>query len=114
MDAPEETWKENWAERILVRLQELGFDSVAAFLAGFPSEPYVDVVKRIAPWVVAMQLSRLQMQEAKHEKRLRKAAMDSLARDLNWRLPNGWELANDTESRAAGAFANTIASVVVD
>jgi hypothetical protein len=61
-----------------------------------------------------MQLSRLQMQEAKRDGTLRQAAMDAFARELNWRLPEGWVPDGPAESRAAGAYASTTTLVEID
>jgi hypothetical protein len=91
----------------------LGFANVEDFLKQFPAEPYIDVVRRIAPWVAAMQLSRLQMEEAFSTGLMREAAMDSFARNMN-SLPNGWVFDSETDSRAAGACANTSTAVVID
>jgi hypothetical protein len=114
MTANDSTWDADWQKRIFIHLREKGYETINDFLRHFPAEPYVDVANRIAPWVAAMQLSRLQMQEAKHQGTIRGAAMDSIARNLNWRLPAGWAIDDKSVSEAAGAFANTSTSVVID
>lgn len=114
MEEPEQTWTHDWPDRLYRELETKGFESVTKFLHHHPAEPYVDAAKRIAPWVAGMQVSQLHMQEAASAGLLRAAAMDALARDLNWRLPDGWVPDGPTESRAAGAAANTTTSVVED
>lgn len=113
MQAMNQTWSADWPTRLERLLREQGFESVSGFLERHPAEPYVDVVKRIAPWVAAMQLSRLQMQEAKREGTLREAAMDAFARELNW-LPEGWIPDSASESRAAAAYAHASTLVELD
>lgn len=114
MSASHQTWTTDWPNRLRDELRSKGYESITSFLSQFPAEPYVDVARRIAPWVAGMQVSRLHMQEAKLSGQLRAAAMDALARDLNWRLPDGWVPDSTTESRAAGAAATSTTSVVVD
>jgi len=114
MASKEATWTSDWEGRLRARLADLGYDSICEFLTHTPGEPYTEVVKRIAPWVAVAQLSRLQMQEAKRRGELRAAAMDSLARNLNGYLPDGWVPDSQTESKAAGAAANTSTSLVIE
>jgi hypothetical protein len=109
----EATWTADWPMRVKRRLREQGFETIKDFLKKHPAVPYVDVVNKIASWVAAMQLSRLQMEEAKEQGKLREAAMDSLARNLN-ALPNGWVVDSATESQAARAVARTSALIAVD
>lgn len=114
MSLKSSTWTPDWCQRLQEVLRNKGFETLDEFLKRCRGEPYVSVVKRIAPWVVAMQIVRLQMLEAKQSGALREAAMDSLARELKFRLPHGWADDVASESNAAGAFADTGASIVVD
>jgi hypothetical protein len=105
MVAHDQTWTADWPNRLQGELRKQGFETVNDFLQVHPAEPYIKVVSRIAPWVAAMQLERLQMQESKRQGTVRDAAMDAFVRELNGRLPTGWVPDSATESRAAGAFA---------
>ena len=109
----EATWTADWPKRVLSRLRIQGFETVRDFLKRYPAKPYTHLVKMIAPWVAAMQLTRLQMEEALREGRLRDAAMDSLTRNLN-ELPDGWVPDGETESRAAAAAAHSTTLIVID
>ena len=111
MESEERTWTANWPQRLKAQLRRIGFETVEDFLRRFPGEPSTEVVKRIAPWVAAMQLERLQMQEAKLSGRIREAAIDAFARDLNLRLPGGWSSDDRGLSRAAGAIAHALTLV---
>lgn len=113
MPAEEATWTADWATRLRARVRDHGAETISDFLKMHPAVPYTEVVKRLAPWVAAMQLSRLQMEEARDQGTLREAAMDSLARNLN-ELPEGWVADSVTESRAAGAAAHTTTAVEID
>lgn len=114
MDKPSQTWTGNWSQRIHGALHELGFESATDFLRRFPGESYLTVVDRIAPWVAAMQLINLQMQEARASGTLRDAAMDGCARNLNDRLSDGWTEGSGAETFLAGALAGVSAALTVD
>ena len=72
----EKTWTADWPKRLKARLRAIGFETVDDFLRRYPGESSIDVAKRIAPWVAAMQLERLQLLEAKLLGRVRYAAFD--------------------------------------
>ena len=114
MNTSTETWIADWPQRLRSALTDLGFETISSFLNAYPGEPYVQVATRIAPWDAGTQVVRLHMQEARRNGTLRYAAMDSLARNLNWRLPQGWIPDGPTNSEAAGAAANTSTAVEID
>lgn len=114
MIANEQTWEADWPKRLKRELRKRGFETVIDFLKNHPAESYIEIAGRIAPWVVAMQVERLHMQEAKHQGLIRDAAIDAFIRELNGRLPDGWIPDSEVESRAAGAFAGAVTLVELD
>jgi hypothetical protein len=83
-------WGGNWRVKLTSRLRALGCTSVTEALASFPAEPYIQVAQSLGDDVAALQLEWIQFEEAKRVGRVRQVAMDSLVRDLNRYLPDGW------------------------
>src|SRR5262249_59355309 len=110
-DRGQRTWAGDWRARLLARLHAQGLDTVAAFLARHPGEPYVRVARRLGDDVAAMQLMLLQFEEAEDADRLRRAAMDGLARELADCLRRGWGRGMHVKFNAARAYAGFLGLV---
>ena len=108
MSIASQTWVPNWPSRLQEAVAKQGYSSITAFLSQFPGESYILVAERFDFPVAAAQLSTLHFHEAKTcTNKLREAAMDAFARELNDRLPNGWKPDTETTSDAASAYAST-------
>jgi hypothetical protein len=99
------TWTSDWTSRLSHQINQMGFATIEDFLTAHPGEPYLSLVARIAPWVAALQLQRLQMLTARALGRLREAAMDALAREINDAYPNGWTDDLSTAASVGGRWA---------
>jgi hypothetical protein len=99
------SWSENWQQRVVARLRSLGCVGVVEYLARFPGEPYVSVAKSLGDDIAALQLEWLHLKEAAEKRELRQAAKDSLARDLNRYLPDGWRHGAKGDFDTSSAFA---------
>jgi hypothetical protein len=75
-------------------------------LGRFPGEPYIRVAERLGENVAALQLEWMHFGEATARGEVRRAAMDSLARDLNAYIPNGWRHGAKGDFDTARAFAS--------
>ncbi len=91
---------------MLDRIRELGFDSVTHFLSQFPGEPYVTVVNHLGDDFVALQIMRMQIEEATSEKAIERLAMDAIVRELNYQLPCGWGSGSNVDFHTSGAFVD--------
>jgi len=99
------TWSQGWERKVIDRVGNLGCAGIGEFLARFPGEPYVALAKRLGNDVAALQLEWMHIRDAATRGDLRQAAMDSLARDLNRYLPNGWRQGAKGDFETSSAFA---------
>jgi hypothetical protein len=86
----------------------MGCESITEFLAKHPAVPYVDLAGVIGEGVAALQIEWMQFEEANDHHALRRAAMDSLVRDLRKHLPSGWRQGAKGDFDTSGAFADWI------
>lgn len=112
MPAPAEVWPHNWAERILERIGELGFASIADFLAAAPAQPYPGIAAMLGAWIAPIQVISLHFSEARRNGTVREAAMDSLARSIVERFPDGWGIGEDPAWQCTSALASWISELV--
>jgi hypothetical protein len=89
-DLAARTWAGDWGGRVVAHFRALGYSSVAEFLERNPAEPYLALADRLGDDMAAFQLERVQFEDAQRSGTVRRAAMDSLARDVNDQLPGGW------------------------
>ena len=81
----------DWRARMKARLAELGFANIDEFLARYPAVPYLKLPEILGKDVaIPILIVKLQLEEAKDGRRLRAAAMDCLAREINHYLSTGW------------------------
>jgi hypothetical protein len=107
-DRGERVWGGDWPAKLHSRLHSLGFKTIQDFLARFPSEPYLKLVKRLGENVAAMQLIWMQFQEAQQDASFREAAKDCLAREITGQLRRGWGKGVRVDFHTAGAYANWV------
>jgi hypothetical protein len=105
MDRAARTWQGNWRAKILSRIREVGFESVTNYLAKFPAMPYMRVAEKLGEDVAAVQVAQVQFEEAKGMRKIREAAIDSLPRDLNYYLKDGWRHGAKNDFDTSSAFA---------
>jgi hypothetical protein len=90
MNHTKSAWHGDWAARIQRRMHEIGCETIADYLARCPGETYISAARGLGDDIAPVQLAHLQLQEAKEQGHLRLAAMDSLTREINESLVNGW------------------------
>jgi len=83
-------WSTDWEQRLRERVQARGFDRVADYLAAHPLASYAELADDLGDDVAPIQVTRLQLAEAKEANVLREAAADVLVRVLRADLPEGW------------------------
>ena len=72
------------------RVRGRGFGRVAEYFAAKPLSSYAELATELGDDVTPIQVTRLQLSEAKQEGALREAAKDVLVRVIRAELPNGW------------------------
>jgi hypothetical protein len=107
-DRGERVWGGDWQAKLRSRLRSLGFEKIQDFLAQFPSEPYLKLVKRLGEDVAPLQLIWEQFREAQQQGRIRAAAKDCLAREITGQLRHGWGKGVRVDFQTAGAYANWV------
>ena len=98
-------WNGDWRRRVRERVRALGCTSVTEFLSRFPGEPYLKTAERLGDGTAALQLEWIHFAEAASERDKRRAAMDSLVRDLHAYLPSGWATGTNADFNTARVFA---------
>jgi hypothetical protein len=104
----ERVWGGDWQARLRSSLHSLGCETVQDFLVRYPAEPYLKLVKRLGDHVAALQLVRMQFDEARQSGRVRDAAKDCLCRELVGNLKRGWGMGVRADFHMAGAYANWV------
>ena len=95
-------WNGDWEARLLSRVQSMGSRSILDFLDRFPAEPYIKVARRLGEDVAAVQLARMQFEEASGPAAFRRAAIDGLAREIAEHLKRGWGVGRHADFNTAG------------
>lgn len=108
MSKPKRTWEGDWRRKIISRIQATGSETVTDFLAKSPTDSYVDVAASLGDDVAALQIERMQFEEAKNECDIRMAAMDSLVREMAFHLPDGWRHGAKGDFDTASVYADWI------
>lgn len=109
MNRAERTWNGDWKNKVLSRIKETaGCRTATEFIAIYPTEPYLELVKRLGDDVAAIQLESLHFSEAQNDRMIREAAMDSLVRELHTYLKEGWRLGAKDAFETSGAYADWI------
>jgi hypothetical protein len=109
MSNSHQTWVGDWRERIRERVQSLGSESVRDFLEHHPAEPYFKVARRLGNDVAAVQLARMQFEEAADQDEVRQAAMDGFSREILENLKRGWGVGKHADFRTASVYAGWMA-----
>jgi hypothetical protein len=104
-------WQDDWRKRVMARIRARGFETIADFMSHYPGQPYVKLANKLGSDVAALQLEWLQFGEASSEEEIRKVAMDSLARELNQQVPDGWKSVAQKDFHIVGAFVDWIIKV---
>jgi hypothetical protein len=104
-------WSGSWRDKILSRVRACGFETATAYLAQYPADSYIAAAARLGDDVAALQLEWMQFDEAKNEVDIRQAAKDSLVRELNYQLPNGWRRGAKNDFETASAYADWIVRI---
>jgi hypothetical protein len=100
-------WHGNWRERIKTRLHAQGYQRLSEYLRERPAVPYVEIADLLGKSdVAAFQVAWLHYEEAVKGGNLRQAAMDSLARDVIYHLPEGWKHDSKGDFHTAGVYSN--------
>jgi hypothetical protein len=90
---------------VAARVRALGYPSVTAFLESIPAEPYLAAADRLGGDVAAIQLERVHLEEAQRAGTVRRAAIDSFVREVNYHLPGGWPHNPTGHFRVASVYA---------
>jgi hypothetical protein len=90
MSHSDQTWIGDWRQRIRERIHSLGTERVTDFLERHPAEPYFKVARRLGNDVAAVQLARMQFEEASDRDEVRQVAMDGFSREVVENLKRGW------------------------
>ncbi|GEM_PF-2526569 len=104
------TWCDNWPERHMERIRTTGATTVAEFLKRYPALPYHKLGDILGP-VAAVQLQKMQFDEANANGTLRHAAMELMVRTLAWDLKRGWRRGghwSNNRVRAASHFVQDL------
>lgn len=112
MTQSDHIWLPNWNNRVFQAVRELGFPSLAAFLAKVPSLPYDQVAKRLGHFA-PIQIIDAQFQEARELNCVRAAAMDSICRELAEELPEGWGIGEEADWRSIHALSSWTSEIIV-
>lgn len=107
-DIAKRTWSGDWRARVAARVSALVYPSVMAFLESIPAVPYVAAADQLADDVAAIQLERMQFEEALRAGSVRQAAIDSVVRDANYHLPGGWPANPSGHFHVAGVYADWV------
>jgi hypothetical protein len=113
MSRPNTTWTGNWRARIRSRLEALGYQTIAEFLAQHRAEPYLQLAARLGEDVAAIQVQILHCDDAREKGNVRAMAMDSLARDLRTNLAAGWSGPAKGDFDTSGAYADWVSRLEV-
>ena len=95
-----------WRGRILARLHARRLMRMTDLLDQLPGVPYLEVADRLGNDVAALHVIWMQFTEADCDAKLRRAAMDSLSRDIRQHLPDGWRQGSRGDFQTASAFAD--------
>ena len=85
-----DVWSPDWEKRLRERVRARGFGRVADYFAAHPLASYAELANDLGDDVAPIQVTRLQLSEARQEGTLRGAAMNVLLRVIRAELPNGW------------------------
>ncbi|HEY2748252.1 MAG TPA: hypothetical protein VGL86_26700 [Polyangia bacterium] len=85
-----DVWSPDWEKRLRERIGARGFGRVADYFAAHPLASYAELANGLGDDVAPIQVTRLQLSEAKQEHALREAAKDVLVRVIRAELPDGW------------------------
>ena len=102
-----QTWCENWPERHRERVCATGARSVAEFLQHYPAMPYHKLGDILGP-VAAVQVKKLQFDEAIANGSVRDAAKELLVRTLAWDTKRGWRKGYHWESNCGSAYSHFV------
>jgi hypothetical protein len=111
MNPTQTVWTGDWQRRVRSRLLSLGCVTMQDFLARFPGESYLKIAERLGNDIAAIQVEVTQYDEAKALSQIRDAAKDSLARDLNSHVPDGWRHGAKGDFETSGAYADWVGRV---
>jgi hypothetical protein len=109
MSNSHQTWIGDWRARIRERIHSRGSESVRGFLEHHPAEPYFKVARRLGDDVAAIQLARMQFEEAVDRDEVRQVAMDGFSREIVENLKRGWGVGRHADFRTAGVYAGWMA-----
>jgi len=104
---PEATpWHGDWRQRLALKLPQLGYSDLDAFLGDNPAVGYVTLAAMCGDAsIAAMQIVGEQIRLAVEHGAVRAAARDSLIRFINEYVPRGWGMGKHFAHRSASAFA---------
>lgn len=85
------------------RIRELGFDSLASYLAARSDRSYVQLGEELD--TVPLHIYILQFEEAKATGEIRAAVIDSYVRQINRYFSDGWRIDEESEFDRASALS---------
>jgi len=97
-------WVEGWETALRATLERRGYSSLSEYMAKHPGVTYVRIGEALGGFA-ALQVQRIQLDEAVATDSLRKTAMDALVRIIRDRLKHGWDVGQNSEYIRASAFA---------
>jgi hypothetical protein len=103
-----------WEAQVKEKLAQIGASSCAELLARFPGRSYRDVATELGGGLAPIALRAVYLREAKRTHRMRSAIADSLVRELNERLPAGWNTGDRPEFGAAMSATTWETSIIAE
>jgi hypothetical protein len=85
-----DVWPKDWEKRLRERIRARGFERVEDYLAAHPLASYAELAGDLGDDVAPIQVTRLQLSEAKQGGNLRAAAKDVMVRVIRAELSEGW------------------------
>jgi hypothetical protein len=85
-----DVWSTDWEKRLRERIRARGFERVEDYFAAHPLASYSELASDLGDDIAPIQMTRLQLSEAKQARGLRAAAKDVMVRVLRAELPEGW------------------------
>jgi hypothetical protein len=119
---PTETsaWAGDWEERLYGRVRERGFSSVTEFVESRPSATLGDLADELGVTDIApVQIEWRWVAESEQNDTMERCARGLLARQLRWKLPEGWhrewrDVPGDPKTplfRKIGAFSSLVVAL---
>ena len=104
MEISSKVWESDWRKKVMTRIRAAGCATVTEYLASSPKESYLKAAAKLGDDVAAFQLEWIQFDEATDPKSFRTAAMDSLVREMDRHLLEGWKQESGTDFDTARAL----------